>query len=65
MKMTSKTTDSAAYLVEMEKVKKQYAQYVEVSQIYKLPIFESKPEPRYEPPSIENPLTTDAITLTK
>ena len=59
------TTNSTKYLDEMEKVKEQYQQYVEVSQIYKLPIFSPDPEPQYAPPSNENPLTTNKITLTK
>ena len=61
--MTIKTTID--YLAEMEKAKKQYEQYIETSQIYQLPIFQSKPEPQYAPPSIENPLTTNQITLAK
>ena len=61
--MTSKTTSN--YLAEMESAKKQYEQYIEISQIYQLPIFQSVQEPQYAPPSIENPLTTNQITLTK
>lgn len=61
--MTIKTIDSTEYLVEMEKAKKQYEQYLKVSEIYKLPIFQSIPAPQYMPPSIESPLTTNKITL--
>ena len=61
--MTIKTTID--YLAEMKKAKKQYEQYIETSQIYQLPIFQSMQEPQYAPPNIENPLTTDKVTMTK
>ena len=62
--MMKATKNSSRYLLELEKVKEQYQQYIEVSQIYKLPIFLPDPEPQYAPPSNENPLTTNKITLT-
>ena len=57
------TTDLAKYLIEIENAKEQYEQYMEASQIYKLPAFQPEPEPQYAPPSRENPLTTNAVTL--
>ena len=63
--MNTKTTGPTGYLFEMENVKKQYEQYIEISQIYELPIFQPVPEPQYAQPSIENPLTTNEITLKK
>ncbi len=59
------TTDLSKYLAEMEEVKKQYQQYVEISQIYKLPIFQPDPKPQYDPPSDKNPLTINEIVLAK
>ena len=59
------TQPTIKYLDEMENAKKQYEQYMEISEIYKLPIFQVIPEPQYAPPSVENPLTTNQITLTK
>ena len=63
--MMKATKNSSEYLIELEKVKEQYLQYMEVSQIYKLPIFSPDPEPQYVPPSNENPLTTNKIMLPK
>ncbi|WP_424947093.1 hypothetical protein [Candidatus Spongiihabitans sp.] len=58
------TADLAEYLIEIESAKELYEQYMEVSQIYKLPVFQPQPEPQYAPPSSENPLTTNVVTLT-
>ena len=56
-----KTSDD--YLRILEEVKKQYQQYVEVSELYKLPT-RKEPEPmRYQPPSPEHPLTTNTIRI--
>ena len=52
-------TISDAYLRTLEEVKKQYQQYVEVSKLYELPIYQEEPEVQYLPPSFDNPLTTD------
>ena len=51
----------------LEKVKKQYQQYLEVSGLYDLLtlIPPEEEEVQYEPPSPERPLTTDHITLKK
>lgn len=49
------------YLKTLEEVKKQYQQYVEVSELYKLPIQKKEEIVRYQPPSLEHPLTTNRI----
>ena len=49
------------YLKTLEKVKKQYQQYVEVSELYKLPVQKEEEPVQYQPPSIEHPLTTNTI----
>ena len=54
-------TISDAYLRTLEEVKKQYQQYVEVSKLYELPIYQEEPEIQYLPPSFDNPLTTDTF----
>ncbi len=54
---------SADYLKTLEKVKKQYQQYVEVSKLYELPTNIAENPVRYQPPSPENPLTTNAIRI--
>lgn len=48
------------YLNILEKTKKQYQQYVEVSEIYKLPTQKEEEEPVQDPiPSPEHPLTSN------
>ena len=47
------------YLETLEEVKKQYQQYLDVSGLYQLPIFNKDEEPQYQPPSPEHPLTTN------
>lgn len=49
------------YLKTLEEVKKQYQQYVEVSELYKLPIQKKEEIVRYQPPSLKHPLTTNRI----
>ncbi len=51
------------YLNTLEEVKKQYQQYVEVSELYKLPTPKEEEPIQYEPPSIEHPLTTNTIRI--
>lgn len=51
------------YLETLEEVKKQYRQYVEVSELYKLPIHKEEQTVQYQPPSPEHPLTTNRIRL--
>ena len=58
---TEKTSDD--YLRTLEEVKKQYEQYVEVSELYKLPIQKAKEEAQYHPPSLQHPLTTNSIRI--
>ena len=50
------------YLKTLEEVKKQYQQYVEISELYKLPMQKEEPV-QYQPPSMEYPLTTNAIRI--
>ena len=51
------------YLKTLERVKKQYEQYVEVSELYKLPIQKEEGTIQYQSPSPEHPLTTNTIRL--
>ena len=50
-----------AYLKMLEEVKKQYQQYVEVSELYELPIQKEEEPVQYQPASPEHPLTTNRI----
>ena len=67
--MQQKTDKNAAQraeaLEQLEKVKEQYRQYLEISQIYSLPVFQPEPEPEYAPPTPENPLAGGSIALGK
>ena len=56
-------TVSENYLKTLEEVKRQYQQYVEVSELYKLPTQEKEEILQYQPPSPEHPLTTNAIRI--
>ncbi len=51
------------YLKTLEEVKKQYQQYVEVSELYKLPIQKAEEETQYQPPTPERPLTTNTFHI--
>ena len=62
--LTNESTDAGNYLHTLEKVKRQYQQYVEVSELYKLPR-QAEAEPQYVPPSIDNPLTSNSSLLTR
>jgi len=62
-KETERESISNEYLKTLEKVKKQYQQYVEVSELYKLPIQKKDETVQYEPPSPEHPLTTNTIRM--
>ena len=55
---------SEDYLKTLEKVKEQYEQYLEISELYKLPIQKEEEEILVHPPSPENPLTTNRILIT-
>lgn len=48
------------YLKTLEEVKKQYQQYVEVSELYALPIRKEEPV-EYQPASPDRPLTTNTL----
>ena len=60
-KKAKKENVSDDYLKTLEEVKKQYQQYVEVSELYKLPRQKEEEPVQYQPPSIEHPLTTNTI----
>lgn len=49
------------YLKTLEKVKKQYQQYVEVSELYTLPMQKEEEPVQYQPASPEHPLTSNMI----
>ena len=54
---------SIDYLKTLEEVQKQYQQYVEVSELYKLPIQKEEEPVQYQPPSPEHPLTTNTVRI--
>ena len=56
-------TVSENYLKTLREVKRQYQQYVEISELYKLPIQKEEEIIQYQPPSPEYPLTTNAIRI--
>ena len=51
------------YLKTLEEVQKQYQQYMEVSELYKLPIQKEEEPVQYQPPSPEHPLTTNTVRI--
>lgn len=59
---TKKEKISDDYLKTLEKVKEQYQQYVEISGLYTLPIQQEEEPIQYQPPSLENPLTTNTTS---
>ena len=64
LESTKTKASSDDYLKTLEEVKRQYEQYVEVSELYKLPIQKAEEETRYQPPSLEHPLTTNSVHAT-
>ena len=46
---------SVDYLKTLEEVQNQYQQYVEVSELYKLPIHKKEEPVQYQPPSVSLP----------
>lgn len=52
------------YLKTLEEVKKQYQQYMEVSELYKLPTRQKEETIQYQPASLEHPLTTNTFRVT-
>lgn len=61
--MSKKGKSSNDYLKTLEKVKKQYQEYLEVSKIYELPTFEQEKTREHQPPSPEHPLTTNSFRI--
>ena len=53
---------SADWLEALEQAKRLYQQYVEVSELYKLPRVRRIKVIRYRPPSLEYPLTTNRLS---
>ena len=51
------------YLLILETVKRQYEEYAEVSDLYKLPYRQSDAQVSYQPPGREHPLTSNTIHL--
>ena len=54
---------SVDYMKTLEEVQKQYQQYMEVSELYKLPIQMEEEPVQYQPPSPEHPLTTNTVRI--
>lgn len=54
---------SVDYMKTLEEVQKQYQQYMEVSEHYKLPIQMEEEPVQYQPPSPEHPLTTNTVRI--
>ena len=61
--MSKKGKSSDDYMKTLEKVKKQYQEYIEVSKIYELPVFKEEKPIEYQPPSPEYPLTTNSFRI--
>ena len=51
------------YLNTLKEVEQQYQQYMDVSELYKLPIQTEQEPIQYQPPSLEHPLTTNTIHI--
>lgn len=49
------------YLMTLEEVKKQYQQYVEVSELYSLPTQKEEEALLSQPASLDKPLTTNWV----
>ena len=62
-KKTEADRVSESYLKTLEEVKRQYQQYVEVSELYNLPIQNEEEIIQYQPPSPDHPLTTNSIRI--
>ena len=60
---TKERASSDDYLKTLEEVKKQYQQYVDVSELYKLPTFQKEEEQQFQPPTPENPLTINTFRV--
>ena len=51
------------YLNTLKEVEQQYQQYMDVSELYKLPIQMEQEPIQYQPPSLEHPLTTNTVHI--
>ena len=51
------------YLNTLKEVEQQYQQYMDVSELYKLPIQPEQEPIQYQPPSLEHPLTTNTVHI--
>ena len=51
------------YLNTLKEVERQYQQYIDVSELYKLPNHTEQESIQYQPPSLEHPLTTNTIHI--
>ena len=49
------------YLETLKQVQKQYQQYLEVAELYKLPYQKQPKKPSYAAPSVEQPLTVNSF----
>ncbi len=62
-KVDEQSTSNDDYLLILETVKKQYEEYVEVSDLYNLPYHQNEAQVSYRPPGREHPLTSNTIHL--
>ena len=62
-KVDEQSTSNDDYLLILEAVKKQYEEYVEVSDLYNLPYHQNEAQISYQPPGREHPLTSNTIHL--
>ena len=51
------------YLKTLEEVQKQYQQYIEVSELYKLPGQRKSKKPQYMDPTLDHPLTVNSFRI--
>ena len=51
------------YLNTLKEVEWQYQQYIDVSELYKLPNHMEQESIQYQPPSLEHPLTTNTVHI--
>ena len=61
--MFEKQKGSKDYLKALEKVKREYQQYVELRKVCELVGQKEKEESQYLPPSLEPPLTTNRFCM--
>ncbi len=51
------------YMNTLKEVERQYQQYIDVSELYKLPNHMEQDSIQYQPPSLEHPLTTNTVHI--